>query len=148
MDTSTWLDCWTRWYPKKTFPSLWNNLGAMIDSNKIITPVVVLDELLTVEDGIAQWLKERPHGIYDPTEEVQVHVRAIMGRYRNFVELRGKSGGDPWVIASALEVHGIVVTGEKRTGDMETPHIPNVCDAFNVQSMHTIEFICCHGWEF
>lgn len=148
LDASTWLDCWTRWYPKPTFPTLWNNLDIMIAGGQIITPAMVVDELQEVEDGMARWLKGRPHGIYDPDELVQSHVRTIMDRFRNFVELRGKSGGDPWVVASAIIVNGTVVTAEKRTRNGETPRIPNVCDALSIRVMSTIEFICAQGWQF
>lgn len=147
-DASAWIDCWVRWYPQTTFPSLWNNFDELINNGQIVTPAMIADELALKSDGMVAWLKQRDHCIHDPDERVQIEVRKIMGRFRNFVEMRGKSGGDPWVVATALVVKGVVVTGERRSGAADKPRIPNVCDALNLQSMSTIEFICHHGWKF
>lgn len=147
-DSSAWLDCWVRWYPPNTFPSLWNNLDQLITNRQIVTPSMIVDELSVKSDGIAIWIKERSCSIYESDEEVQSEVRKVMHRFRDFVDLRGKSGGDPWVVATAMVVKGIVVTGEKRSGETDKPRIPNVCDEFHVHSMSTIDFICNHGWRF
>jgi len=147
-DTSAWLDCWRRWYPQTTFKTLWLNFDDLMTKGQIITPSEIVQELSVVEDGVADWIKKRPHAIFEPDMDVQTEVRNIMGRFRNFVELRGKSGGDPWVVATAIVTRAHVVTGERRTGPNETPRIPNVCDAFKIHSMNTKDFVCGHGWQF
>lgn len=148
IDSSAWIDCWRRWYPINTFPSMWSNFAGLIDQQRLLTPLMVLDELEAVEDGIAPWIKQRPHGVYDVDEAVQQGVRMVMARFPKLVEPRGKSSGDPWVIATAHVLRGVVVTGEKRTGGGETPRIPNVCDSLGINVIGTLEFICCHGWQF
>ena len=147
-DASAWLDCWVRWYPIGTFPSLWRNLDRLVDQGKLITPEMVLDELSNVEDGIAAYIRSKPLGICKVDPLIQNSVRQVMERHRNLVETRGKSGGDPWVIATAHVYKMDVVTGEKRSRNLSAPRIPDVCDSFNIRVFSTLEFICSHGWEF
>ena len=45
---------------------------------------------------------------------------------------------DPFVIATALELGAVVVTGEVLTGKLDKPRIPDVCQAKGVRWIQMI----------
>jgi hypothetical protein len=46
IDTSAWLDGWTRYYPITTFPSLWDKIEALIVDGRILWAEEVAHEIL------------------------------------------------------------------------------------------------------
>jgi len=58
-------------------------------------------------------------------------------------------GADPWVIAHALEDHGIVVTKESDARPTaKKARIPDVCDHFGVKCVDTLTMLKLHKAKF
>lgn len=61
---------------------------------------------------------------------------------------KGRSGGDPFLIALA-RIHGhIVVTEEMLSNSSKKPKIPNVCVAYGIECITFLDLILREGWTF
>jgi hypothetical protein len=71
-DTSAYLNGRRDHYPPKTFPSVWDVVGAAMTDGRIIAPREVYRELVAKDDDITEWCKQLPtHVFVDPIEPVQ-----------------------------------------------------------------------------
>ena len=61
----------------------------------------------------------------------------------------GKSGGDPWIIASAQNFQtSVVVTQENLSGEEDRPKIPNVCKDLGIECIKIVDLIKRENWIF
>lgn len=149
IDTSALMDAWVRWYPISLFPSLWQKMDALAGEGGLVSCEEVLRELERKEDQLLEWAKERKYMFLPLTDEVQEAARRVLEEFENLIDSRsGKSYADPFVIATAMITETIVVTGEKGTGSLKRPKIPDVCRHFNVPYMTVPEMIAHEGWSF
>ena len=150
VDTSAFLDAWVRWYPQELFPSLWTRVDDLIENDRLISSEEVLQGIERKEgDSLYEWAKER-QSIFLPLDaEVQRHVNTVMASHPRLVDGRtGKSYADPFVIATALPRKSVVVTGEKATGSLDRPKIPDVCKALKIQCIGFTDLIRQERWRF
>ncbi len=61
---------------------------------------------------------------------------------------RNRSAADPFVIALAQIEGCAVVTGERSTGNLNRPNIPDVCAELKIPSMTLLQMIRHEGWTF
>jgi hypothetical protein len=109
----------------------------------------VLRELERKDDGIHKWIKERETIVVQIDAEVQSHVTQIMSKYGRLVDSKkNRSVGDPWVIALAQARRFTVVTGEKATGTLVKPKIPDVCRDLGIPCIGIIDFFREQGWRW
>ena len=150
IDTSALLDAWVRWYPQEMFPSLWVEMDALIEDGRLISSEEVLRELERKEgDTLYAWAREREHVFLPLDDDIQASAAEIMADHPRLVDGRtGKSFADPWVIATAQRNGSIVVTGEKATGALDRPKIPDVCRARKTRSIGFVELIRLEKWRF
>jgi hypothetical protein len=59
-----------------------------------------------------------------------------------------RSEGDPFIIATAQVYQVTVVTGEKKTGKLNKPKIPDVCQELGIPCIGILELIKAEGWKF
>jgi hypothetical protein len=59
-----------------------------------------------------------------------------------------RSAADPFVIAFAMVNNRAVVTDEHATGNMNRPHIPDVCGDLGVSCLNLMEYIEAQGWTY
>ena len=80
--------------------------------------------------------------------DIEAAVIDLMMRYPRLVDTKkGRSGGDPFVIAVA-QVRGLtVITGEYATGKTEAPRIPDVCKEIGVPCIRMLEFFRQQQWN-
>ena len=125
LDTSGFLDAWTRHYPPDTFPTFWDHMDGAARNATIKVSEEVVRELEKKDDGAADWIKARPTMIVATDIPIQQKVTEILKAHPRLVNAsKNRSGGDPFVIAVA-EVQGLsVVSGELPSGSMMKPHIP------------------------
>jgi hypothetical protein len=141
VDTSAWLDGWRRNYPPDVFKSLWTKIEELVDKGEIIASEEVYVELAKKDDDLHDWIRVRKSMLVPPDEAIQKRVGELLGKYPRLVDtLRGRSQADPFVVATAIERDGIVVTGEL-TGSAAKPRIPYVCQAEGVRSITFLEMI-------
>ena len=148
LDTSGFLDAWTRHYPPDTFPTFWERMDGAARNATIKVSEEVVRELEKKDDGAADWIKDRPGMIVATDVPIQQKVKEILKAHPRLVNAsKNRSGGDPFVIAVAA-VHGLsVVSGELPSGNMQKPHIPDVCTATNIRCLTLLEFVRSQGWK-
>ena len=70
------------------------------------------------------------------------------GNYENALvdSKKGRSGGDPFVIAVARVKNLTVITGENATGNIAIPRIPDVCDDLGIRWLRMLDFFREQKW--
>ena len=149
IDSSAWLDGWVRDYPQDVFPTLWDKLAERVSDGVLKCSEEVYVELKKKDDGIYDWLKARKEVVVPIDEPIQGIVSELLEKYPRLVDThRNRSQADPFVIATAEILQGVVVTGEKPRGNLEVPKIPDVCDARNIRCISFLEMLRELGWKF
>lgn len=150
-DSSSLIHAWNRAYRPQNFPSFWRLLEEAIGAGVVVASVEVLNELSKKDDAVFEWCKRQAAGLcVEIDDEQQEHLQHIMGTYPRLVDtVKGKSGGDPFVIALARVRHGdIVVVSEEDFGRKDSPRIPDVCRAEGIRCYKLADFIEDRGWRF
>jgi hypothetical protein len=108
----------------------------------------VYRELEKKDDAAFQWLKARRAMIVALDQDVQQRVTDILAAHPRLVDTRkNRSSGDPFVIGLA-QVRGLtVVTGERASGAIAKPHIPDVCGALGISCMDVLSMFRSEGWK-
>jgi hypothetical protein len=141
VDSSGWLDGWTRNYPPDVFRTLWDRIEELVDGSEIIASEEVYVELAKKDDDLHDWIQARKSMLVPPDEAIQQRVAEILGKYPRLVDtLKGRSQADPFVIATAMEHAAVVVTGEMM-GTAGKPRIPFVCQAEGIRCITFLEMI-------
>ena len=151
MCSPAWPASWTRAYRPKSFPSFWKYLEEAINAGVVVASVEVLAELSKKDDAVFEWCKRLAGDLcVELDDEQQEHMHHIMGTYPRLVDtVKGKSGGDPFVIALARLRHGqIKVVSEEDFGKKDSPRIPDVCHAEGIRCYKLADFIEDRGWSF
>lgn len=148
-DTSSLLNGRRDLLPPVTFPTLWQNVEAMIASGSIRSVDLVRDELSARADDVHEWAKTQD-GLFLPlSEDVQRAVREVLKQHQKLVGIgSGRSGADPFVVALALVHGGVVVTEETLSRNLSKPKIPDVCQSMEVQWLNLMGFVQQQGWVF
>ena len=149
IDTSALLDGWVRYYPPDIFPSLWTNLEFLIDTQKLIAIEEVLVELKKKDDEVYKWAYKHHHMFMPIDNQIQTAVSNILNDYERLVDTsKNRSTCDPFVIALAQVTGCVVVTGERATGNLKKPRIPDVCVELGIESINLLQLIRKEGWIF
>ena len=136
-------------YPFDRFPSLWEKLEALIESNRLKMFELVFDEEVKDEE-IKEWFEEKNLKFYirvtiDQVDQNKAHILNPLLVNPD----TGDSGGDPWVIALAQDLqNGIVVTQEKPSRNKDKPKIPNVCSDLGIECIDLIGLFRKENWIF
>ncbi len=150
VDTSAWLDGWVRYYPPDVFPSLWNTLEECIKKSLICSAEDVYREMEKKDDEVYAWIKDHKKSLLVPlSDEIQDNVISILQKHPKLVnDSKKRSTADPFVIATAYCSKCVVVTGEKRTNNIDKPRIPDVCDWLGIKSITFLEMVRALGARF
>lgn len=149
VDTSAWLDGWSRDYPPDVFPSLWDKLAECVASGVLRCSEEVYVELEKKDDGLHGWLKLRKEVLVSINEDVQRIALELLKAHPRLVDThRNRSQADPFVIATAEHLKAVVVTGEKPRGKLDIPKIPDVCEARNIRCITFLEMLRELEWKF
>jgi hypothetical protein len=149
VDTSSLLDAWCRWYPRSLFPTLWERIEELASAGKLISSEEVYRELQCKDDALFAWAQQRK-GIFLPlSAEIQRVAREILDKFPTLVDSRtGKSFADPFVVATARVTDSAVVTGERPTGSVARPRIPDVCQSYGIPCFGITDVIREERWSF
>jgi hypothetical protein len=60
---------------------------------------------------------------------------------------KGRSGGDPFVIAVAITKELTVITAENKTGKIDVPRIPDVCQKLGIRCIGILDFFRELKWQ-
>ena len=95
----------------------------------------------TFFENLEKWAKARQKCFLPSDIPVQQDVRAILSTHRGLIEGgKKKNSADPFVIALAKQQNCKVVTEEVPTHNMNSPKIPDVCAAYNIECIDFIAF--------
>jgi hypothetical protein len=151
LDASVFIEANLRSYPIGIADSFWEWLAGQVQAGQIVSPRRVYKEVAENEDHqdlLAKWVKNRKDkGLCVlPTKAVQLLVGKIgefvFSSYPGVEAYDFLRGGDPWVIAHALDDDGVVVTKESyRHPQAKKARIPDVCEHFGVSCIDTLEML-------
>ncbi len=148
IDTSAFLDAWVRNYPVDVFPTIWQQMDEAARNGTVLASDEVLRELERKEDGAHDWVKAHPKMLVGLDSEVEEHVRYIMRTYPRLVDTKkGRSVGDPFVIAVARVRNLTVITAENATGKRDVPRIPDVCGDLGIPCIRMLDFFREQKWS-
>ena len=161
LDTGFFRIC--RDYYPDTFPSFWKNLNEIIEDEKASSVSEVKKELLIYKGSqihLVKWIKDNPAVFSQPNEEELQAVVEILRirKFRSLVNkkniMRGSAAADPFIIAKAQVLEGVVVTTEEKakidmSGRIQGPlKIPDVCAQLEIGCINPETFMRELGWEF
>ena len=110
-------------------------------------------ESYSKKDDLQEWAKNNKTIFQPPTsKEEAIIVRQIyeiphfQQGLENKKRLQGGAFADPWLIAKAKEIRGILVTEEKFKSN--GAKIPNICKHFDVDYINLELFMEKEHWSF
>jgi hypothetical protein len=151
IDTSCLVHGWRRAYPPKRFAGLWARIDSLIGEGRLVASIEVYNELEKKDDDIFEWAKERKQALFrEIDDDVQNAVIHIMQTYPKLVDTgKGKSGGDPFVIAQALASNPtLTVVTQEQGGSADKPRIPFVCKSEGITCIDLLLLIEAEDWTF
>lgn len=147
LDSSGILDLF-RIYPPDVFPTIWIQMESAAKGGVVFAVDEVYRELEKKDDGAFQWLKARRAMIVALDTEIQQLVAAVLTAHPRLVDTRkNRSSGDPFVIGLAQARGLTVVTGERASGVIAKPNIPDVCMALGIQCVNVLSMFRNEGWR-
>lgn len=147
LDSSGILDLF-RYYPPDVFPSIWAQMESAAAAGIVLAIDEVYRELEKKDDTAFQWLKARRTMVVALDTEIQKRVATILAAHPRLIDTRkNRSSGDPFVIGLAQARGFSVVTGERPSGVIAKPNIPDVCSALSVPCMNVLEMFRKQGWK-
>jgi len=147
IDTSAFLDAWVRNYPQDVFPGLWARMHEAAEAGVLLVSDEVVNELSKKDDGAHKWVKAHAGMIVPFDSELEPHVQHIMTTYPRLVDTKkGRSIGDPFVIAVARARKLTVITGEIPSRKPGVPKIPDVCDGLKIRWLRILDFFREQKW--
>lgn len=148
-DTSAILNGRRDLFRPTVFQTLWAQIEDAIADGQIRAVDEVQRELARRDDDTKRWADAQP-GLFVPLElPIQQSAAQILNLHPRLVGQGGRrSAADPFVIALAMVHNGSVVTDENATGNMNRPHIPDVCSDLGVPCLNLMEFIEAQGWTY
>jgi hypothetical protein len=148
LDTSGFLDAWLRHYPIDVFPTVWDRLSVAVEKGVLFVSDEVLRELEKKDDGAHSWIKARPAMVVPFESKIEAAVIRLMTNYPRLVDSKkGRSGGDPFVIAVAMVKGLTVISGENASGKLDSPKIPDVCKDMGISCIRILDFFREQKWN-
>lgn len=139
-------------FSKAVFPSLWEKVADAIDDETIVSTREVLREIAERDDELHEWCKFHS-GMFPPPEASEAKFAGAILIHPKFeahipktILTSKRPFADPYVIARASTVSGIVVTEEKHKPT--SAKIPTICEHFGIACMDLDAFMISQGWEF
>jgi len=142
-----------RFYYRRRFPTLWSHFESMVAEVRITSTREVRRELVNSNDAtILAEINKFKELFPTPSAFEEEYVGKIFA-IRHFRQniprktlLKGGRNADPWLIARAARVDGIVVTNEAFRE--HAAGIPNICSRFNVEFLSFEDFMEKENWTF
>jgi hypothetical protein len=139
VDASTWMNM-NRQMPQDVVPGIWDLVDELARAGRCFSPAEVRTELLRGEDQLVPWAKARDFLFRDSSEAVQRAVTKVLSTCRDLVNTNAAKGtADPFVVAAAFEIGGVVVSDESRKGD-PCRRIPDACDQQKVRCLFRLDW--------
>lgn len=159
LDTNVFIEANKMTYPPDLFPGFWEWLEKELVTGNLYSIIPIYEEILKGKDELVNWAKEqyRKNVFHSVDDEItQQHyikiVKWAVSPEQNFKSSAQRTFldvADSWLIAKALSNKATVVTHEQYSpGSKKRILIPNVCKAFNIPYLNTIELMRNRGALF
>ncbi|MBF0562046.1 MAG: DUF4411 family protein [Alphaproteobacteria bacterium] len=148
IDSSALIHGWRRAYRPKNFGFVWDHLNLLIQEGRLKASIEILNELKKKDDELFKWCKERREFLFVEIDDAcQSEVIRIMAAYPRLVDtVKGRSGGDPFVIALAATTQPFMtVVTEESPGKQR---IPDVCNNEGIPCKRLADMIEQEDWQF
>ena len=156
-DTSALFAAWVERYPPELFASVWEFIGRL-DGRLVVCEEVINEIDRHAEDADSEigcqvaafrsWLDDSAVDTEvslmtlaeDASRDVQEWVGRIGSGWPHWNAIRSGNSADPWVIAYAAAMGGIVVSEERRRSSRRGGvKIPDVCDGLGIEHLNLLE---------
>ena len=142
-DTSALISASDERYPQDIFPEVWQFMEELDGRLRICEEV--RDEIEHHTPDLLNWLDNSTVDSQlslleldsNMSEAVQYHLNGIATGWPRWRAVRSTNSADPWVIAYARALGGIVISEEHPGG--RDVKIPEVCRALGVPHMNLVE---------
>ncbi len=157
LDANVFIQAHRFYYPMDVFPIFWDWLKRENEKESIFSLDMIFDELKIGEDGLADWCNKlnRDNWFLSSEDEItQNNLSTIadwvlMQDYKETAKAEFLSVADPWLIAKAKTDNMTVVTQEKSDPNSKRKiFIPDVCMAFDVNFINTVDLLRTLGGKF
>jgi len=149
-----------RFYPPDFSKDIWNEFEVLFDQDKIISHIIVFEELTTSsknKDDLTKWIIPKRKYFKDYSLKQVYYVSQIINRFPGLIDPgREKDQADPWLIALAIEEQSqiqlfnpkqklIVVNEESKNKPQK---IPDICNHYGLGHLNLLELFKFLGWDF
>jgi Domain of unknown function (DUF4411) len=148
IDTSVFINAWTRDYPPEVVPALWDSFIDLIAGGRMHASKEVLLEIERKADDVYLWCRSQKE-LWVPLDALTVvEAQNILAAFPDFVKTgTGRNQADPFVIALA-KVYGYTVVTWEKGGSQFKPRIPYVCGQVGVPCINLIGLAKAEKWVF
>ena len=149
-DTSALIAAWSERYPQDLFLTVWEFMDGL--NGRLRVCEYVRAEVDRNVDDLLEWLDTATVDSRlslssldgDMAESVQRHFQRISEGWQHWRAVRTGNHADPWVIAYAQALGGVVVSEEQSGGNVIK--IPDVCRALRVAHMNLLDLFRDEGF--
>lgn len=131
-------------YPLNVFPKLWSELEKNISNGVVRTSEEIIIEICRKDDQVATFVKANPLLKVKTDEEVQRKVIELLKDHPEMIDLhKGKSGGDPFLVACAALNNATVVSEEVPVFEQnrEKKKVPDACKLINIPCIKFVKML-------
>ena len=149
LDSNTYIQAKNLHYQMSFCPAYWEWLDMQYQASVIASIQPVYEELVSGDDELAAWVKERKtqfvavssDNIQEKFAEIAQYVAEQEGKkHEHIAEFLAHA--DPWLIATAAVNGATVVTHESLVPENSTKlKIPNICQVFQVPFLNTFKLL-------
>ncbi|UCH86292.1 MAG: DUF4411 family protein [Dehalococcoidia bacterium] len=138
LDADVFIRSKNEFYAFDIAPAFWDFLDQKADEGIIASSSLVYDELHSeTSDELSNWADARKDTLFiEPDADVQAACQEIADHVEAKYSLPQAAGflkgADPWLVAHAKAHGGTIVTFEEARPNSQTPKIPDLCTAFNL----------------
>lgn len=147
-----------RIYSPECFSDLWEQLGNLIQSQKLISTTINFTELKISEDDaiFTEWKNTHSEMFIEIDEDIQKVVMEILDRFPDLIDPDlDQEQADPYLIALAKSRNATVIIEEKPLDSkaVNDPNrkakmkIPNVCSHYDIKVMDITAFANSKEWR-
>lgn len=146
-------------YRFESIPQFWDFLKQKAKEGVIASPELVLNKELSADPGdeqdvLEKWAKGLKGIMFlDANESVQASYKEVVdyvennSSYKNHWIAKFLDGADPWLIAYAKALGGIIVTFETPQPEAKKPKIPDVARHFGIQCINVYNMLAELGFK-
>ena len=151
-DTSSWQQLFGC-YGRCRFPTLWNMFDELVALRRVTSIEHILNEIerRDKKNGELEWAREHSDLFPVLSHNDSLFLSEIYNepRFRHVVSIERRDAqapADPYLIARAKTVEGMVITQERTRGNRV--RIPSICKYFDIKCGTLDDLMAAEGWSF